>query len=743
MVLLFAVTLFLSAMLLFWIQPLFSKMVLPYLGGTPGVWNTCMVFYQAALLAGYASAHAMIRRFGVKRQAVLHCLFLGAGFFFLPISANYASPPPAAGAPILWLLHLLLVCIGWPFWVISFTAPMLQRWFSFTRHKEAHDPYFLYAASNLGSLAVLLGYPILIEPYFRLSNQALAWSAGYVALFFLSLICAVALWRTPSISIHIEKREQPDNQTRISQTGISQTRITASDRLRWLLLSLAPSSMMLGVTTYMTTDLAAAPLLWIAPLAIYLSTFILVFARKTLFRRGLLLRIQPYLLAPPVLLFFWGSKVPLFINFPIHLTAFFIHAMVCHGELAKRRPATSHLTEFYLWMAAGGMAGGLINAIAAPFLFDAPLEYPLAIAAAAMLRPRQSNPKPNTRRFAYGLLAGLGILLLGPLIGNPDAAYHVGIFGLLIVSSLFAAYFYGWVNRPIVLGFLLAVLIVGGFRINDAYRKVLHRERSFFGPLLIRMDPKEEYFLFYHGTTLHGAQSRHPSNHMNPLTYFTEAGPFGQILSAMNSLSPAPRTMAIAGLGVGAIAAYGRAGDAIDYYEIDPNVVRIAQHSDYFTFLRDSKAAIQIHLGDARLTLEKAPDLSYDVIIMDAFSSGSIPTHLLTREAFEMIRTKLKKDGVLIYQISNRYLNLAPVLAGLAREADWRALIQRDLDKSYVEKEKMIYPSIWAAMGPPSGVLEKLSEDPAWEELRPTPGFQVWTDDFSNLLSVIKPPRWD
>ncbi|MGC9329472.1 MAG: hypothetical protein ACP5I1_17690, partial [Candidatus Hinthialibacter sp.] len=524
---------------------MFSKMVLPYLGGTPSVWNTCMVFYQAALLGGYASAHALIRRFGVQRQAVIHCLFLAAGFFFLPISLPDVLPNPAEGAPVWWLLRLLFVCIGWPFWVIAFTAPMLQRWFSFTCHKEAHDPYFLYAASNLGSLAALLGYPILMEPFMRLSTQALAWSAGYGALFCLSLICAIALWRTPPNSNAMEKREDSNN-----PSTLLPTMITAADRVRWFFLSLVPSSMMLGVTTYMTTDLAAAPLLWIAPLAIYLSTFILVFAKRVYVRHSAMLRIQPYLLAPPVLLFFWGSKVPLVINFPIHLAAFFVHAMVCHGELAKRRPHTPHLTEFYLWMAAGGMAGGLINAIAAPFLFDAPLEYPLAMAAAAMLRSRESNLKPNTRRFAYGLLAGLGILLLGPLTGDPGAAYHIGLFGLLIVSSLFAAYFYRRVNRPIVLGLLFAVLIIAGFRLNDSYRKVLHRERSFFGPLLIRMDPQEEYYLFYHGTTLHGAQSRHPSKRMNPLTYFTEDGPLGRILSTLNILSPAPRTMAIAGLGV-------------------------------------------------------------------------------------------------------------------------------------------------------------------------------------------------
>lgn len=746
MLYLFAATLFVSAALLFWIQPLFSKMVLPLLGGTPGVWNTCMVFYQAALLAGYASAHALLRWLGVKRQAILHCVLLGVGFFFLPISLSFHSEPPTNGQPAEWLFCLLLVSIGWPFWVISFTAPMLQRWFSQIRHDDARDPYFLYSASNAGSLAALLGFPFLIEPYLRISQQVWIWSAGYAILVILILLCVLAVWRSPEGSTGVSPSQTVGSAGASPSPGLGSAGASPSrwgDRLRWFAFSLIPSSMLLGVTTYITTDVAAAPLLWIVPLAIYLVTFILVFARKTILPHASILNVQPYLLAPPIILFFWGSKVPLFVNFPIHLCAFFIQAMVCHGELARRRPPASHLTEFYLWMALGGVAGGLFNALIAPTIFSAPLEYPLAIAAAAMLRSRYANPNLKTWRFALGLLAGLTVLLLGPVTGNPDLAYYFGVGGLLIVSALLVAYFFAWTDRPLPLGIALALLILAGYRMNDAYFNVLHRERGFFGPLHVRMDPQENYFLFYHGTTLHGAQSRLPEERMRPLTYFTESGPFGQIMSTLNAHFPAPRAMAVTGLGAGTIAAYGRPGDAIDYYEIDPNVVTIAHDVRYFTFLADASATVTVTLGDARLTLAKAKNESYDAIVMDAFSSGSIPIHLLTGEAFAMVKSKVKKGGVLIYQISNRYLNLEPVLASFAQDAGWEALIKRNTGVTATDKRNMIYPSVWVALSAPSEFIQSLAAVPGWQPLPPTPGFTPWTDDFSNLLSAIRMPRWD
>lgn len=730
MLYLYSGTLFVSAALLFWIQPLFSKMALPLLGGTPGVWNACMVFYQAALLLGYATAHVSIRWLGVRRQAAVHLLILGVGFFFLPVALS-ASPPPVE-RPVFWLLGQLLFCIGWPFWAVASTAPMLQRWFSHIQHTDASDPYFLYSASNLGSMAALAAFPVLIEPVLGLSRQAWVWSAGYGFLFLLTFLCAAILWRSPIV-------DPPGNETQLDG---SEPSITPSVRMHWFFRALVPSSLLLGVTTYLTTDVAAVPLLWVIPLMVYLLTFILVFARKIRIRHAAMVRIQPFLLGPPVVLFFWGSRVPLAVTFPIVLGAFFVQAMVCHGELARRRPGTTHLTEFYLWLAGGGVAGGLLSALLAPLVFAAPLEYPLALAAAVLLRPRSVSAETHANRYAAGLLVGLGILLAGPMTGNADIAYQLGVLGLLVISALLAAYLIVWINRPLILGTAFALLIAAGLTINDAFRMVLHRERSFFGPLLVRMDPQERFYLFYHGTTLHGAQSRTPEERLRPLAYFTPEGPFGEIMATLHDLSPTPRRMAVTGLGVGTIASYGRMGDAIDYYEIDPNVERIARYERYFTFLRDTSATVTVTLGDARLTLARAPDGTYDLIIMDAFSSGSIPMHLLTREAFAMVRSKLRPGGILIYQISNRYLNLEPALAALASEVEWTAQVKRNLDITPAEKQKMVYPSIWVVMSPPCELLQNLAGK-GWQPLIPSPGFAAWTDDFSNILRAIRPPKWD
>ncbi len=732
MILLYSATLLLSAGLLFSIQPMFSKMVLPLFGGTPGVWNTCMFFYQTALLAGYALTHFSIQKLGVKRQVVLQVVLVATGFLCLPIAVSLQGMQ-LTGQPDIGLLIILILSIGWPFLIISMTAPMLQRWFAHSAHTDAHDPYFLYSASNAGSLIALLCYPILIEPLLPLSMQSQIWSVGYGLLTVMILCCAVMVWRSPGGSDAVHDEPQSESEQR-SPDFI--------DRIYWFLLAMVPSSLLLGTTTYLTTDVAAIPLLWVTPLAIYMATFVIVFARRPWLSRETMLRIQPFILIPPIMLILWGKKVPIFVNFPIHLTALFIHAMVCHGQLARKRPHARHLTGFYLWIAAGGMAGGLFNALIAPYVFKTTLEYPLAIMAVALLRPGFISGTPRTRRYAYGLILGLFILLSGPLAGDREVIYHFGMIGILIASSVFAGYFYTLVNRPIVLGILFSIAVFAGLQFNDSQQKVLHRDRSFFGPLHVRYDPTDQYALFYHGTTLHGAQGRFGGEHNRPLTYFTVSGPLGQLLYTLYE-HPKPRNIAITGLGVGSIAWYGKSGDLIDYYEIDPLVEQTARDERFFSFLKDCPAQVRTIIGDARLTLAQAPDHSYDLIIMDAFSSGSIPVHLLTREAFDMALSKMKDDGLLIYQITNRFINLEPVLGALAEENGLTAIIQRHEKVTEAEKKAMKMPSVWVVIGQPGKTMDILKGAHGWQTLEATPGFNAWTDDYSNLLSVIRRPRWD
>ena len=394
MQLLFALTLLVSASLLFVVQPMFAKMVLPRLGGTPAVWNTCMVFYQAVLLAGYLYAHFATRWLGPRRQALAHLAVICLPWLVLPIGLASGGPPGGEN-PIPWLLLLMTASVGLPFFVVSTSAPMLQAWFADTGHPSARDPYFLYAASNLGSMAALLGYPLVIEPYLPLASQAFWWSVGYGALMVLTLLCALVLWRSPGS--HAAMLASPNDAVAANTADTSsdseeaRAEPTFAIRMRWLALAFAPSSLLLGVTTFISTDIAAFPLLWVIPLALYLLTFVLVFSRWTILPHSWMVRLQPFLVVVLAIVFFRTSASWMQWLVLLHLAAFFVTTMVCHGELARSRPAASHLTEFYIWMSVGGVLGGMFNALVAPLIFREVWEYPLVVAAACMLRP---TPKP-------------------------------------------------------------------------------------------------------------------------------------------------------------------------------------------------------------------------------------------------------------------------------------------------------------------------------------------------------------
>ena len=741
MLIIFSLAMFVSATLLFLIQPMFTKMVLPLLGGTPSVWNTCMVFYQAALLAGYVYAHAAPKWLGVRRQAALHLGLLLLIILTLPIGISQGWTPPQTSNPIAWLLLLLLISVGLPFFVVSTTAPMLQKWFTHTGHHAARDPYFLYGASNLGSMLALVAYPVLVEPYLRLHHQAWAWAGGYLLLLGLISLCAVTVWRTAG---------GPDETAAAASSpeapgAPALPLLTLDRRAWWVLLAFAPSSLLLGVTSYLSTDIASVPLLWVIPLAIYLLTFVLVFARRPLLPHGLMLLIEPYLLIPVVLLFFAGLQAGLWQVFILHLLAFFCIAMVCHGELMRARPPAAQLTEFYLWMSVGGVLGGVFNALVAPVVFKSVIEYPLIIVVACLLRPDLSLPgqkwyrQERYRRWLdVALPLGLLALLAGlsrVFEGGPQPQERLV---LLVVACLAGVICYSFRQRPRRFALGLGVALLAGLWFApDRGQQVLFTERNFFGVLRVKQTEKgaSRYHVLTHGSTFHGAQCLDPARRRDPLLYFHRAGPLGQIFASFASANPW-REVSIIGLGTGSMAAYAKPGQHFTFYEIDPAVEQVARDERYFTYLADCRGKVDVVLGDARLSLQAAPAAHYDMFILDAFSSDAIPLHLVTREALRLYLSKLKEGGVMAFHISNRYLDLKPVLGNLAQDAGLSCWVRDDLNLSAAELSDLKCGSVWVVMARRPQDLTPLTADSRWQKLSGN-GAPLWTDDFSNILTVF------
>jgi spermidine synthase len=725
LLILFSLTLFLGATLLFIVEPMFGKMALPLLGGSPAVWNTCMVFYQGALLAGYLYAHLAPKWLGVRRQAAFHLGLLVLILFTLPIGIFHGWTPPPTANPVVWLLLLLLLSVGLPFFVVSTTAPLLQTWFAHTGHTSAHDPYFLYGASNLGSLLALVAYPMLIEPYLRLHHQSWVWTGGYVLLIALVALCGVLLWQTSA------------------PAGVAAGRRAAaplnlSQRAWWVLLAFAPSSLLLGVTSYLSTDIAAVPLLWIIPLVLYLLTFVLVFARKPLIPHHSMVFAEPFLLIVLAVIFFIGLKGAVWQALPVHLLAFFCIAMVCHGELMHSRPSAHHLTEFYLWISVGGVLGGIFNALLAPILFNSVVEYPLIIVVASLLRPSLNPPAARLKSPWWDIILPLFLAVLLVLLawGFQMLPLKLKAYVLLSIACLAGGICYSFRFRPRRLAIGLGVVIIAGGMFIVQPERLLLQERNFFGVSKVTEDAAGRYHILTHGYTTHGAQSLDPARRREPLTYYHRNGPLGQVFAAFSG-PKAKKELAIIGLGTGTIACYGQAGQRLSYYEIDPAIERIAREPRYFTYLADCPAHVKVILGDARLSLRDAPGSFYDMIVLDAFSSDAIPLHLVTREAMSLYLSKLKEGGILVFHISNRYLDLKPVLGNLARDAGLVALSNFDLKQSDQEFAEKKMPSAWAVMARGTEDLGRLAQDRRWQALPQRPGARIWTDDFSNIWLVF------
>jgi spermidine synthase len=738
MVIVYAASIFLSATLLFLIQPMFARMVLPLLGGAPAVWNTAMVFFQAALLAGYAYAHALSGRVPPRHQVLLHLLVLLLPLAALPIAVPAGWTPPGQDNPIPWLLALLAVAVGLPFFAVSTSAPLLQRWFARTGHRAAADPYFLYAASNLGSMLALVSYPLLVEPYLRLSAQTWLWAAGYGLLVLLIGACGFLVRgsageaRTPVLAGGSDPpvAEPPD------------APLTAARRLRWVLLSAVPSSLMLGVTTYLSTDIAAIPLLWVIPLALYLLTFIIVFARRPPIPHSIAVELLPLVMLPLVLVLASRATGPLALVLPVHPLALFVVALVCHGELARDRPAARHLTGFFLWMSLGGVVGGAFTALLAPLIFTSVVEYPLALVLGCLL-VRRPKAAPATRLqtildVALPVALGLGGIGLVRWVEGADPATargHIGlVFGLLVMVC------FAFSRRPVRFGLGIAAVLVAAAFYRGEEGRLLYAERTFFGINRVTLDDTGGYYYLMHGTTLHGMQSREEARRREPLSYFHKSGPLGQLFAAYRG-PHARRSVAVVGLGAGSIGCHAEHGQRWIFYEIDPAVVRIAQDARYFTFLRDCVPGAPIVLGDARLRLAGAPPGAYDLLILDAYSSDAPPLHLITQEALRLYLDKLAPGGIVVFNISNRHMDFEPVLGNLARAAGLTAAVQDDPivdDAEYAQGKR---PSQWVVMAREVAHLAPLAGDGRWKVARVDPGAPVWTDDFSALVRTFRWPR--
>lgn len=730
MLILYTLAIFVNATLLFLVQPMFARMVLPLLGGSPAVWNTSLVFFQAVLLAGYAYAHATSKWLGVKKQAILHCVLLLLPLFLLPIAVPAGWTPPAQNNPIPWLLALLSVSVGMPFFVISAGSPLLQKWFAATGHHAAQDPYFLYAASNLGSMMALLGYPIFVEPRLHLIDQSRWWSYGFGILILLTFCAAVALGRAKNlIDTSQAEIDSPQNDF-----------LTSKRRGRWVMLAFVPSSLIVSVTTYISTDIAAIPLLWIIPLSLYLLSFIIAFARRPWLPHLFWLRALPIILLPLVLTIAVRANHPILLLMPLHLLTLFVVAMVCHGALASDRPSTNHLTEFYLWISVGGVLGGAFNALLAPLIFRSVLEYPITLVLACWLGlcPEETKTDAESLRRARLLDVILPVVLGAVaicLIVVLQKRMESGPIFLALTFGLSGLWAFGFSRRPLRFALAIAaILIAGSFYSEGTPGRILFAERSFFGIHRVALDPLGKFHRLMHGNTLHGIQSIEPQFRDQPLAYYTKSGPAGQVFRDFGGRL---QNVGVIGLGAGSLACYAQSNQRWTFFEIDPIVARVAEDTRYFSYLRDCKAPYKIILGDGRLNLKNVPDGQFDMLVLDAYSSDSLPMHLLTREALQLYRRKVKAQGLIVFHISNRHLNIEPVLGNLARDAGIIGLNRIDGEISEIEAQRGKVSSQWAVMAQSKNILAPLFSDARWRPLNKSEKVGVWTDDYSSLLSVF------
>jgi hypothetical protein len=716
---LFAVTLFVSALLLFAMQPMFTKMLLPRLGGAPAVWSVAMVVFQAALLAGYAYAHLLSRTLRPGYAALVHVIVLGLASAVLPIGIASGFGAPPENGLVVWLCALIATSIGLPFAALSASAPLLQNWFAASGHARARNPYVLYAASNVGSFAALLAYPLAIEPLVTLRMQAWLWSLLYAGLTL--LIAAAGIVAARGTAAHHV----------LAKKGASPRRI---ERARWIVLAAIPSGLVVAVTAHITTDIAAAPFLWIMPLALYLLTFVILFRDRPWVSQAAVARLAPFAVAPLAIGLVAASWLAAIL---LNVAAFFLLTLVCHGELYRRRPAPAWLTEFYLWTSLGGVLGGIFAALLAPNIFSGTYEYPVLVVAALLALPATwaNGWRPVARIVGAACVVVAGLVVLRMVFSDLAEVAHVpvqlGLVGLGVLMLLRR-------DRPAEFAAMAAV----GFAAVELWLPTLVRietARSFFGVHQVVESPDRQFRLLFHGTTIHGAdRMRAPDGaptvgRPQPRTYYYFGGPLSEGIGAARRRQTAPMRVAAVGLGTGSLACHRQEGENWTFFEIDPEVVRIARDPKLFRFLSACAPDAPIVLGDARLTLTASAG-TYDLIVLDAFSSDTVPVHLLTREAFAGYLARLSPSGLLMLHISNRHMDLSHVVAAVGAAENLLTLVKRD-ESVTSPMQELNANSIVAVLAREPKLLADLANKPGWRRMESETA--PWTDDYSDILGAL------
>lgn len=724
----YSIAIFIGSALLFLIQPMAAKLLLPTFGGSPAVWTSAMLFFQVALLGGYAYAHYSNRLLDPTRQRFFHFLLLIGAVLTLPFAVKVPENATTGYPPLLVFL-MLATTVGLSYFTISAGSPTLQRWFATTADPAAKDPYFLYAISNVGSMVGLFAYPFYIERHFKLGEQANLFRLGFIVMMVAMIVAG--------LFVRIQPQEEVKPVEKLDRNRL----------LRWILIAAAPSSLLLGVTNTISSNIAPIPLIWVVPLAAYLLSFIFAFASKRFVTATQLARILPLLVTPLAFTICIEATEPLMPLAFLHITVFFVAAWFCHALLSEDRPDAGNLTQFYLCLSIGGALGGFFNSIIAPMIFPTFFEYPLVMCLILLFRP--PTKVFNKQLQLTGILVVVSFAWMAAVryIGTdlqPNLRSGIAL-GVPLVAV------FALVERTKVYAFGMLALFFGSIALGIASTgKVLATHRSFFG--VHRVVDGQGYRQLMHGNTIHGRQSLDPTKQALPLTYYYPTGPIGSIFNSPNFILDVHR-VGLVGLGVGSLAVYGRPDQEFTYFEIDPTVLYIARDSGLFTFLKQSQARMNYVLGDARLTLAKEPDGNYGLLVLDAFSSDAIPTHLLTAEAIEMYAKKLAPGGVLAMHISNRYLELAPVVALTARSAGLETFSNMDAENSE-EKADGKTQSHWLLLTKDRSVLQKLSNGNTvghpelnlgkvrpgidWNEIDIPESVKPWTDDYVDVLSAFK-----